>query len=311
MPLDPHVKRLLHMLAINGAANPSRMTVEARRQAFLKLMSFSDRNVAIGGVEDRAIPGPDGLIRMRLYTPVEPVSDELPGLVYFHGGGLVAGSLDSHEGLCRALVNETGFRVVAVDYRLAPEHKFPAAIVDSYAATVWVVKHAAELGIDRNRIAVCGDSAGGVLAITVCQLCKRVQGVNLAAQLLLCPITDFAAETKSRSTFAKGHLLDKIIMDRDLECYIPAGIDRTNPSISPLRAADFGSLPPAYIHTAEFDPLRDEGRAYADQLALAGVKASYTCHPGMIHLFYGMTSVLPYARIAIKRIGAELRAALG
>jgi len=135
--------------------------------------------------------------------------------------------------------------------------------------------------------------------------------VKLAAQLLLCPITDFAADTESRSTFAKGHLLDKATMDRDLEHYVPAGLEPTDPRISPLRAADFSGLPPAYIHTAECDPLRDEGRAYADRLRRAGVEVKYTCHPGMIHLFYGMTSVIPYARIAMKHIGAEIRAALG
>jgi acetyl esterase/lipase len=299
------------MLAITGAANASRMTVEGRRQAFGKLMSLSERDVTIGAVYDRMLTGPNGPISIRLYTPTEIISDQMPGLVYFHGGGLVAGSLDTQEGLCRTLANETGFMVISVDYRLAPEHKFPVAIMDSYAATIWAVEHAVELGINRNRIAVCGDSAGGTLAIVVCQLCKRAQGVKLAAQLLLCPITDFAAETRSRSSFAEGYLLDKATMDRDLEDYIPVGLDRTDPRISPLRAADFNGLPPAYIHTAEFDPLCDEGKAYADLLAVAGVEVKYTCHLGMIHLFYAMTSVIPYARIAIKRIGADMRAALG
>lgn len=299
------------MLAATGTPDDvAHASVSQRRHAFRKLMSFSERDVAIGRVEDRALPGPEGPISIRVYTPVAARSDRLPGLVYFHGGGLVAGSLDTHEGVCRPLANETGCRVISVDYRLAPEHKFPAAVVDGYVATTWAVEHAAGLGIDRDRIAVGGDSAGATLAAVVCQLAKQAQGVELAVQLLLCPITDFAAETQSRRAFAQGHLLDKATMDRDLRQYLPADADSTDPRISPLRAADFSGLPPAYIHTAEFDPLRDEGKAYADRLADAGVEVNYTCHPGMIHLFYAMGSIIPYARTAMMHIGAEIRAAL-
>jgi acetyl esterase len=209
------------------------------------------------------------------------------------------------------LANEAGCRLVSVDYRLAPEHKFPAAVIDAFAATIWAVTHAAELRIDRHQIAVGGDSAGGTIATIVCQLLRQTQGVKLAAQLLMCPITDFAAETESRSTFAEGYLLDKAMMDRDLEYYLPEGLDPRDPHISPLRTLDISGLPAAYIHTAEFDPLRDEGRAYADRLMANGVKANYTCHAGMIHLFYGMSNAIPYARTALKCVGAEISAALG
>jgi acetyl esterase/lipase len=243
--------------------------------------------------------------------PIGTFAEQLPGLIYFHGGGLVAGSLDTHDSICRTLANETGCRLISVDYRLAPEHKFPAAVVDSYAASIWVVEHAAELRIDRNRIAVAGDSAGATLAAIVCQLAGQTRGLEFAAQLLLCPITDFAAQTESRAAFAKGYLLDEAMIERDLEYYIPAGVDVRDPRISPLRALDLSGLPSAYIHTAEFDPLRDEGRAYAEKLTRAGVKVVYTCHLGMIHAFYGMLSAIPYARTALKRIGSELRARLG
>jgi len=310
MPLDPHAKRLLAMLATAGGADPPRLTVHERREAFRKLMSLSASDVGIGFVEDRVLPGPDGPVGIRIYTPAATTADQLSGLVYFHGGGLVAGGVDTHECVCRMLANETGCRLVLVDYRLAPEHKFPAALVDCHVATTWVLEHAADLGIIRHRIAVGGDSAGGSLAMAVCQTVRQTQAPKLAAQLLLCPITDFAAETESRRTLAEGRLLDKAAMDQDLEHYLPAGVDATDPRISPLRASDFSGLPPAYIHTAEFDPLRDEGKAYADRLTRAGVEVKYTCHPGMVHLFYGMASVIPYARAAMKRIGAEIRRAL-
>jgi acetyl esterase/lipase len=311
MPLDPHAKRLLDMLAMTGSIGALRLSVNDRRDLFRKLMSPSGSNVPIGRIEDRALPGPGGPINIRVYTPIATLANRLPGLVYFHGGGLVAGSLDTHDSVCRALANETGSRLISVDYRLAPEHKFPAAVMDGYTAAIWVVEHVAELGIDRGRLAVAGDSAGATLAAIVCHLARRAQRVHFAAQLLLCPITDFAAETESRSDFAKGYMLDKAMLHRDREHYLPAGTDPTDPRISPLRASDLSGLPPAFVHTAEFDPLRDEGRAYADRLARAGVKVNYSCHEGMIHLFYGMVSAIPYARTALNRIGSELRAALG
>jgi acetyl esterase len=310
MPLDPHAKRLLDMLAMTRSADPSCLSVNYRRDLFRKLMSLSASNVPIARIEDRALPGPGGPINIRIYTPIATLANRLPGLVYFHGGGLVAGSLDTHDSVCRTLANETGCRLISVDYRLAPEHKFPAAVMDGYAAAIWAVEHVTELGVDRDRIAVAGDSAGATLAAVVCQLARRAQGVHFAAQLLLCPITDFSAETQSRSDFAEGYILDKAMIHRDREHYLPSGSDPTDPRISPLRASDLIGLPPTSIHTAEFDPLRDEGRDYADRLARAGVEVNYTCHEGMIHLFYGMASAIPYARTALTRIGSELRAAL-
>jgi len=298
------------MLTAAGATSASVLPLAARRDAFRKLMNLSERGVAVEHVEDRLLPGPEGQLAIRVYTPIEARADQLPGLIFFHGGGLVTGSLDTHEGVCRSLANETGCRLVSVDYRLAPEHKFPAAVNDGCAAATWIAKNAEELGIDPDRIVIGGDSAGATLAAIVSQMTKRTPGVKFAAQLLLCPITDFAADTESRSAFAAGHLLDKATMDLDLEHYVPAGVEATDSRISPLRALDFSDLPPAYIHTAECDPLRDEGKAYADTLRLAGIEVKYTCHPGMIHLFYGMTSVIPYARIAMKNIGADIRAAL-
>jgi acetyl esterase len=310
MPVDPHAKRLLDMLAIAGGTDPTRLGISERRRAFCRLMELRQADVEIGGVADRTLAGPQGAVRIRIYTPAGTHSRSLPGIVYFHGGGLVAGSLDTHESLCRSLANETGCRLVSVDYRLAPEHKFPAAVVDSYFATIWTIEHAGELGIDPGRIAVAGDSAGGSLAAIVCQMARGTPRVKLALQLLLCPILDFSSDTESRRAFAEGYLLNRAMMQQDLECYVPSGVDPSDPRISPLRAEDFQGLPPAYIHTAEFDPVRDEGELYADALTHAGVEVRYTCHPGMIHLFYGMTGAVPYARTALGLIGAEIRAAL-
>jgi acetyl esterase len=298
------------MLSIGGPADPSRPSLEQRRHSLLDLMRFADKGVEVGRIEERQLPGPDGAIAARLYTPLAAPDGRLPGLVYFHGGGLVAGSLDSHDALCRVLANETGCRTVSVDYRLAPEHKFPAAVMDAAAATRWVLTHDAEFGLDPTRIGVGGDSAGAALAITACHMALAAQGPMPAFQLLLCPITDYAADSGSREEFANGFLVDKATIDGDLDYYLDGETQRVDPRVSPLRMAAFGGFPRAFIHTAEFDPFRDEAHAYASALLDAGVRAAYTCHPGMIHLFYAMPGVIPYGRNAMQLIGAEIKAAL-
>jgi acetyl esterase/lipase len=208
------------------------------------------------------------------------------------------------------LANDSGCRVISVDYRLAPEHKFPAAVEDSYAATRWVSEHALLLGIDRERIAVCGDSAGGTLAAVVCQLARQTGGPSIALQVLFCPVTDLSVETDSRKAYGEGYFFDRTTIDWALRHYCPAGMDLRDPRISPLCASDLAGLPPAHIHTAEFDPFRDEGKAYADRLESAGVKVRYTSHIGMIHHFYGMAGVIPYARLAMRAAGSAIKESL-
>jgi acetyl esterase/lipase len=208
------------------------------------------------------------------------------------------------------LANESGCRVVSVDYRLAPEHKFPAAVEDSYFATKWVSEHAPELNINSDRIAVAGDSSGGTLAAVVCQLAKQMGRPAIALQVLFCPVTNARADTKSRKAYKEGYFFDLPIFEWALGNYCSPGVDFEDFRISPLRATDFADLPPAHIHTAEFDPLRDEGQAYAERLRRAGVKVRYICHEGMIHHFYGMAGIIPYGRLAIHAAGVAIKESL-
>jgi acetyl esterase len=310
MALDPHAGRLLAMLAAASRADSAGPTLAERRQGFAALMRLCGPAEPVDSVDDRFVPGAEGLLCLRLYTPPAAGPGPGPGLVYFHGGGFFAGTLDTHDALCRSLANSACCRVAAVDYRLAPEHKFPAAIMDCYRAARWVREHAETLGIDPLRLAVGGDSAGATLAAIVCQMARDAQEPSFAFQLLLCPITDFTGSLESRRILATGYLLDRVTMEQELALYLSPGIHAGNPRVSPLNASDLSRLPPAQIHTAEFDPLRDEGGAYAARLEAAGGDVRYTCHPGMIHLFYAMAGVIPYARIALKGIGAGLAAAL-
>jgi len=219
---------------------------------------------------------------------------------------LVAGTVQTHDSIARALANSGACRVISVDYRLAPEHPFPAALDDALAAVTHIGAHAASFGIDGARLGICGDSAGGTLAAATAQAIARIGGPRLALQLLICPILDYSRSTVSRRELASGYLIDQATLDHDLMYYVPPGTDPANPRISPLRAEDVAGLPRTLIHTAEFDPLRDEGRDYFERLTRVHSEVSYTCHPGMIHLFYGLGAVIPYARTAFEQIGGGL-----
>jgi acetyl esterase len=309
VPLDPRVKRFLDALAAGKPPNALETTVEQRRLGLSELMKLGGPETAVSRVEDRTLPGPAGELAVRIYTPLD-AAETLPGLVYFHGGGLVAGTVATHDSIARALAKAGACRVVSVEYRLAPEHPFPAALDDALAAVTHIGAHAADFGIDAGRLGICGDSAGGTLAAATAQAVARIGSPRLALLLLICPILDYSRSTDSRRDLASGYLVDQATLDHDLLHYAPPGTDPADPRISPLRAADIGGLPPTLIHTAEFDPLRDEGRDYFERLARAHAEVSYTCHPGMIHLFYGLGAVIPYARTAFEQIGGEIRAAL-
>lgn len=313
MPLDRQAKRILGMLAAGGMPpRVAEFTPLKMRETMLRLAQALDvKGVEIGKVENRDLPGLGGPLPVRIYTPTAITAEEsTAGIIYFHGGAGVFCSIDTHEGLCRMLANASRCRVVSVEYRLAPEHRFPAAVEDSYFATEWVHRHARQLSIDPARIAVAGDSAGGTLTAVVCQRAKQSGGPALALQVLFCPVTDLSRISESWKAYGEGHFLDRVTLDWAIEQYLPAGADLADCRISPLRAFDFTGLPPAHVHTAEFDPLRDEGKAYADCLVRAGVPVRYFCHEGMIHHFYCMAGAIPYAQHAIARAGAAIEEAL-
>jgi acetyl esterase len=316
LPLDPRVKRFLDVLAAGNPPNARTVSIAQRRGQLAELMKLGGAGAPIGAAEDRVLPGPSGPLGVRIYSPLRTAApaqsrvEPAPGLIYFHGGGLVAGSIDTHDSIARALCHAGECRVIAVDYRLAPEHPFPAGLDDAIAAIAYIGAHAADFGVDAARLGVCGDSAGGTLAAAACHALARTAARRPALQLLICPILDYGRRTGSRVDFASGYLIDQDTLDHDLEHYAPDGADPQDPRISPLLAADLSGVPPTLIHTAEFDPLRDEGQDYFRRLTHTGSALAYTCHPGMIHLFYGLDAVIPYARTAFEKIGAEIRAAL-
>jgi acetyl esterase len=265
----------------------------------------------VGSVEDRTVPGPAGDIPVRVYRP--DVEGPAPILVFLHGGGWVIGNLDSHDVSCRALCKRAEVVVVSVDYRLAPEHPHPAASDDAWAALTWVAAHGDEVGGDASRLAVGGDSAGGNLAALMALRARDEGGPALRHQMLIYPVTDLAAETASHVENGEGYFLTTETMRWFIDHYLGpdrAHGDPADPAISPLRADDLSGLPPAQVLTAEFDPLRDEGDAYAARLAEAGVPVDHVQHPGLVHGFIGMGLLSPDCAGAAAAAADRLRAAL-
>ena len=275
------------------------------RLAILRQAAAAGGAQRIGAVRDL----PVGDLGGRLYVPTDaPASGPL--LVFFHGGGWIYGDLDSHDAICRFLAERSGVRVLAVDYRLGPEHPFPAAVDDTLQAYRWVVANAGSIGADPGRLAVGGDSAGGNLAAVTAIAAAR-EGLPLAFQLLVYPGTDMRGGTESRALFEDGFYLTKQFIDLAREHYVPDPGTHTDPRVSPLLAEIPPGLAPAYVATAGFDPLRDEGEAYARKLADAGVTVELKRYPDQIHGFFNVVGVGRTSRAANAEIAAKLRAALG
>lgn len=306
MPLDPQAKAVLDLMASAGLPALWDLSPEAARRQ-MKETRPPVPPIPVEGVHDRMVPGPNGEIPVRIYTPGG--TPPFPVLVYFHGGGWVIGDIETHDNTCRELTNAAGCVVVSVDYRLAPEHKFPAPLDDCYAATCWVAEHAPNIGADASRLAVGGDSAGGNLAAAVALMARDRGGPRITHQLLVYPVTDHSFETVSYRENAEGYLLTKQAMKWFWDHYLRSAEDGANPLASPLRSNNLGGLPPATVITAEFDPLRDEGEAYGHRLRGAGVDATVSRYEGMIHGFFGMTAAVDKAREAMGEAANALKAA--
>lgn len=310
MPLDPVIQAIFDQMPHLADYQMWRMTPKEAREEFKKLCQFANPNAAaIGKTEHAEAEGPGGPIPLRVYTPVAAGGGGLPAIVFFHGGGFVLGDLDCYDPLCRALANESGCRVVSVDYRLAPEHPFPAAVEDSFAALTWIEANAAKLGIDPNQIFVAGDSAGGNLAAVVSLLAKE-KGPRIGFQLLIYPVTSIRHDTPSARNFGSGYMLNQPTIHWFHGHYVPKDAEPNDFRLTPLNAPDHSGLPPAYIVTAGFDPLRDEGAAYAEKLKAAGVPVTHIDYPTMIHGFFSMLGLVSLAPEAVAAAGQAIKDAL-
>ncbi len=306
MPLDSDTKNVLDMLESLGMKDLADLTPEEARN--LQLTPPPAVPTPVGDVQNLQIPGPDEDIPLRIYHP--DAEGPRAALVYFHGGGWVIGDLDSHDETCRKLCRDAGITVVSVHYRRAPETTFPGAVEDCYAATAWVAANAAEIGVDAARLAVGGDSAGGNLAAAVGLMARDRGGPPLRFQLLIYPVTAADFDTASYRDNGEGYLLSRRAMQWFWDQYVPDLDERREAYAAPLLAASHRDLPPALVQTAEFDPLRDEGEAYAAALRAAGVDVTLTRYDGLIHGFFGMQEAVAAARPALDEAVAALRARL-
>ncbi|QMU75752.1 alpha/beta hydrolase [Streptacidiphilus sp. PB12-B1b] len=314
MAFDPQFHALYTARAAHDVRPLYTMTLDEARAADLAaIQADAGTPEPVGAVADRTIPGPQGPLPIRVYRPnsaapePDPGSGRLPVLVYFFGGGWTLGSLDTSDAICRSLTNAAGCLTVAVGYRLAPEAKFPAAVHDCFAAVRWIADHADELGADPARIAVGGDSAGGNLSAAVTLMARDAGGPALAAQLLVYPNTDHLADTASRRENTDPLLFNDKSVQWYWDNYLTDPADGADPLASPLRAADHSGLPPALVITAEYDPLRDEGEAYAQRLRESGVLVEQTRYQGVPHGFFAMSGTLDAGRSALSQAASYLR----
>ena len=292
MPLHPIAEAILQQIASQPAMNT--LPVDVARERMVEFAKAAGPGEDVASVSDRHIATVDGDVSVRIYRPTSEGS--LPALIYFHGGGWTLGNLDTDDAFCRAICNAVQCVVVSVNYRHAPEHKFPTAVQDAYAATCWVADNAGELGVDSARLAVGGSSAGGNLAAVVTLMAREKRTPRILYQVLRLPVTNYDFETRSYRECGEGYGLERRSMEWFWNNYLNSPADGLHPHASPLKAGDLSGLPPALVQTAEYDPLRDEGRAYARRLMEAGVQTTDRCYEGMMHLYMGEESMQDIAR---------------
>jgi len=307
------LQAILDQLESAETPDPWDMSAAEVRANFAVIAAMGAAPVKPPESEDRSVPGPSGPIPIRIYRPIgdEPATlpQPLPVVVFFHGGGWVIGSIETHEPLCQQLAVQVPAVVVSVEYRLAPEHPFPAGLKDAMAAVVWVAEHAVDIGVDAARLAVAGDSAGGNISTVVSRWARDSGGPPIAFQLLIYPEIELAGTYPSQRENGHGYLLTTEMNEWFIGHYLGEQ-DRRNPDASPIYADDLSRLPPAFVITAEYDPLRDEGEAYAKRLIDAGVDARFVRYDGMIHGFAQMNAILPGATAAISEASQAIRDAL-
>ncbi|WP_229720093.1 alpha/beta hydrolase [Oceanobacillus neutriphilus] len=309
--MDAQMKTILKNIEASGSPPLGSLPPKQEREAFIATNKTPGKKLEpVNKIVNRNIQGPGGNIPIRIYNYSRD-TERQPVMVFFHGGGFVTGNLETHDYICRAITNRAECVVVSVDYRLAPEHQFPAAVEDCYAATQWISQHATELNIDPSRIAVGGDSSGGNLATVVSYQAKQKGSPKLICQMLLYPLTQFSFDTVSRRENGKGYVLTKKALKYYRKHYLKTLEEAKNPFASPLLIDDVSNLPPAIIVTAEYDPLRDEGEAYGKRLKEAGVPVTLTRYNGVIHGFVAMAAFLKQGKNALEETTVLLRSAFG
>ncbi len=307
MPLDPEIAKVLEARKAANIPSFETLTPEEARRVYAAI-GRPRAEVPLSSVQDHRLAGPGGELAVRVYLPVG--EGPFPVLVYFHGGGWVVGNLDTHDSQARGLCAGSGCAVVSVDYRLAPEHPYPAAPEDCYAATSWAFEHGGELGLDCSRLAVGGDSAGANLATVVALMARDRQGPEIRFQLLVYPATDDDFSRTSCIENAEGYILSTAAMRWFWNHYVPDPARRSEPYCAPAKAQSLVGLPPALVMTAEFDPLRDDGNAYAERLQSSGVPTRLSCYLGAVHGFVGMGAFSALAREAMREACEALSQAL-